>query len=306
MKHKRRFRAGGFLLSFLLTAAVSPAENKSDRYLYEDTRQLVDLVEEAADQLERKGEAFYTELSEKGSPWLNRSIYFFVYDLDGVCRFHPIEQSLVGKNLSGLRDTYGKPVIQEITKIGTRPEPDAGDWVFYLWEEGTQLTPSWKSSYIRKATLPDGRVMVIGSGLYDIKMEQIFVKDRVARAVEDIKTRGSAAAFRDFRSPASPYVFLDACVFVLNDTGQTLVDPSYPNAVGRNLLNFQDANGMRTIQEVLEKLTKADEAWAQYLWPRPGETLPSRKLVYACKVTESNTTMIVGCDFFVPTPIWMK
>ena len=34
--------------------------------------------------------------------------------------------------------------------------------------------------------------------------------------------------------------------------------------------------------------------------------LPSRKLVYARKVKLGDETLIVGSDFFLPTPIWMK
>ncbi len=44
----------------------------------------------------------------------------------------------------------------------------------------------------------------------------------------------------------------------------------------------------------------------QYLWPKPGSSVTSRKLVYVRKISVGGETLIVGSDFFLATPIWMK
>jgi hypothetical protein len=153
---------------------------------------------------------------------------------------------------------------------------------------------------------PDRKTYLVGSGLYDIKVEKKFIEDRVKLASRLLKTAGKAEAFKQFQNPASPFVFLDSYIFVLNDKGQTLVDPAFPTMTGRNLLDFKDAVGFPAIKEVLKKLTQADEAWVQYLWPKPGSAVPSRKLIYVRKVTIDDETFVVGSDFFVATPIWMR
>ena len=56
----------------------------------------------------------------------------------------------------------------------------------------------------------------------------------------------------------------------------------------------------------IEKLSASDEAWVQYVWQKPNESLPSRKLIYARKVTVGDRVLIVGSDFYLATPIWMK
>ena len=84
-----------------------------------------------------------------------------------------------------------------------------------------------------------------------------------------------------------------------------MVDPAYPTRVSRDLSKFEDAVGANTIQEMLRKLDEADEAWVQYLWPKPGSALPSRKLLYVRKVKIDHESLIVGADFFKATPIWM-
>jgi signal transduction histidine kinase len=290
-----------------LAPALSAAADKPSVYLYEDTRELVALVENAAALVEAEGAKAFEEFAAAGSRWFpDSSHYLFVYDTAGFCRFHPVNKALAGKNILHLKDLNGKPVIQDIVNIGLQKEPAAAGWLFYLWEEGTQFTPRWKSSYIRKAVAPDGTVFIVGSGLYNIKVEREFVRERVILAADLLRTEGKEKAFARFRDPATPFHFLDIHIFVWDDKGRSLVDPAYPTLSGRDLLPFKDAVDFPVVQEVLKKIAAGDEAWVQYLSPRPGTVIPTRKLLYARKVTVGQETFIVGADFFMATPIWMK
>ena len=93
-------------------AALAAPADKLAPYAYEDTKDLVALVEDAAALVEEKGEAAFAEFAIQGSRWLNGQYYFFVYAPDGTSVFHPISPQLVGKNLMDLRDLNGKPVIK--------------------------------------------------------------------------------------------------------------------------------------------------------------------------------------------------
>lgn len=301
-------RIGRFAALMLLGAGcVQPgtAENRLERYLYKDTRQLVDLVEDAADLMAGQGTAVFREFQQPGSRWLNDNYYLFVYDRAGICVFHPITPGLVGRNLIGMKDMNGKPVIRFITDVANKPEPDASGWVFYLWEEKTQLIPLWKSSYIRKVVTQDGNIYLLGCGVYQIKIEREFIRERVTQAADLLQTAGKETAFDAFRSAASPFNFLGTYIFVMDTSGHSLVDPSFPNMSGRSLLNFRDAVGFYAVREMIDKLQRQNEAWVQYMWPKPDEFLPHRKLAYVRKVTVSNETFIVGSDFFTATPVWM-
>jgi signal transduction histidine kinase len=307
-----RRRGHRFILSVLLAMIVpilsidaGVAKDRLSPYTYRDTKQLVSLVEDAATLMEREGEKAFKQFGQKDSRWLNEDYYLFVYALDGTCIFHPITPELIGKNVIGLRDMNGKPIIQRITDVGRKAESDASGWVFYLWQDRTQLTPSWKSTYVRKVTV-NGQTYVIGSGSYNIKVEKPFVEERVRMAADLLATAGKAEAFKQFQDPGSPFAFLDSFIFVLNERGQTLVDPAFPTMAGRDLSQFQDAVGFYAIREVLKKLAQADEAWVQFLWPKPGSAVTSRKLLYVRKVVTGGETLVVGSDFFMATPIWMK
>ncbi|MFO1055470.1 MAG: cache domain-containing protein [Dongiaceae bacterium] len=297
------------LLAGWVAAPPARAAASSDRlsaYAYEDTRQLVAMVEDAADLVAREGTAAFGRFTVAGSRWLHDDVYVFVYAVDGTCVFHPASPELVGRNLIDLRDIHGKPVVRWITDVARRSEPDAAGWVFYLWEERSQVDPRWKSAYVRKVVAPDGKVYAVGAGSYNIKIEMKFVQDSIDEARDLILSAGKAAAFQAFLDPASPFAFLATYVFVLDPAGRLLVDPAYPNMAGRDLSGFRDAVGAPAIQELLAKLQQADRAAVLYLWPKPGSAVPDRKVIVARKLTVGGETMIVGTEFFLATPIWMK
>jgi hypothetical protein len=112
--------------------------------------------------------------------------------------FHPVQPDWVGKKMSELRDMNGKPTVQLVAQVCKKEENDASDWVFYLWPDKTQLILPWKSAYVRKVVTPSGKTYVIGSGVYEIKMEKAFVEERVQMAGELLETRGKDVAFQEF------------------------------------------------------------------------------------------------------------
>ena len=200
---------GRKFFAWLILPAVSVAADKSSPYLYEDTRRLVALVEDAARLMEQKGEDAFREFGRRDSRWFNDPYYLFVYEMDGTCAFHPVQADLVGKKLLDLRDMNGKPAVQFVTDVGRQPARDASGWVFYLWPDKKQLIPRWKSAYVRKAVVLGGKTYAVGCGVYDIKIERRFIEERVRLACEELQVKGREAAFKEFRDPASRFVFLD-------------------------------------------------------------------------------------------------
>jgi signal transduction histidine kinase len=300
--------SAGVLAAMWLALSISSGDCKTQlsQYTYKDTQNLVSLVEDAAGLIEKEGDAAFKEFAQKDSKWLNADHYLFAYTVDGTTVLQPLRPDLVGQNVMDLEDMNGKRVIRQITNIGKRPASDASGWVFYLWEDQAQLTPTWKAAYIRKVVTPDLKTYVIGSGSYNIKIEKVFVEERVDRAADLLRSAGKDEAFKRIRSRASPFFFLDTCLFVLNEKGETVIDPAFPNKTGRSVTGFQDAVGFFAFKDVLEKLENADQAWVQYLWPTPGSSTPQRKLIYVRKVKVGDEIFIVGSDFFMATPIWLR
>jgi signal transduction histidine kinase len=275
-------------------------------YLYEDTRQLVLMVQDAARLFQEEGTNAFPKFALSGSRWFNKRHYLFIYDLDMVCVFHAVSPELLGKNLLDMKDIIGEPIGRWINEIGHDPGPDASGWIFYLWQAPNDLAPSWKGSYVQKAVGRDGKVYLVGSGLYRFKMEPLFVERMVDDAANLLRDQGEKAAFAQFLDPASRFSISNTVIYVMDDQGGCLVDPSFPNLAGRNLADFKDAIGHYPVREAIEQLKKKDRVWKQYMLPRPGSASMSRKLAYVRRVQVNGRELIVWADFFLATPIWMR
>lgn len=275
-------------------------------YEYSDTNALVSLVADAAHLLESKGLEGLKEFAEPGSRWRTGKNYLYVYSAEGDCLYNAGQPELVGKNLKGYQDVDGRLVVQQLMNIAAQPEQDAAGWVFFVFQEGNVLSPVWKASYNKKAVLPDGRVVVVGSGSTSLKMERSFVTRSVDEAAALLSARGRDAAFEAIFDDASPFNILGSYVFVLDEKGHTLLDPSFPNMPGRDLSGMTDAIGRAYIRELLDKLARSDTASTMFFWRPSANEVPQRKVIYARKVSVNGTAYIVGTEYLLPTPIWMK
>jgi len=290
---------------FSPASAVTP--DAAVTYLYADNRQLVRLVAEAASLIESRGTGAFSAFAINGSRWLTDERYMFVYDEQGTAAFHPVEPGLVGQDLSHFEDIEGRPVIARMMEIGQRPEPDASGWVFYKWEGTWHTRPQWKGSYVRKAISPDGRVFLVGSGLYNVKIEKAFIEESVDKAAALIQRLGGQAAFAELRRVSCPLHVLDAYIRVADNEGNVLVDPLFPGlAKKRNISQVVDLIGKKVFQETKAALQQKDAAWTSFTVPKPGSGLPEKRLIYTRKVKHGDGTLFVGASFTPASPIWLK
>lgn len=298
------------LIIFLLfsTTVRADVREKLSQYVYEDTKELVVFVEDAAALIERDGIKAFTEYDQPSSRWHSDLYYLFVYDLDGNCVYHPIEKELVGMNLLNFKDIDGRPVIRLITDIGKNPLPDASGWAFYKWEVPWLASfPQWKSSYVRKAIAPDGKIYLIGSGLYNMKIEKSFVEQQVNKAAEMLLAEGKYKAFSSLKDPFLNYDILDSYITVINSQGEIEISANFPSIkLHHNIFNLVDKAGRNVGQEAARNLQDKDRLWTSYLWPKDSPAHLSRKLAYIRKVQIEHETFYILMDFFPALPIWMK
>jgi len=210
-------------------------------YQYEETRELVYLVNKAADLVRLKGEAAFSDFRTPGSQWREHEAYIFVLDPNGNMIVHP-DPELEGKNQLNLKDINGKPIIRGLIEAVTAFSDKPEGWYHYQWPIPGGLLPRWKSSYVRLVQAPPGNDYIVGSGVYNDRMERDFAVDMVKHAAGEIDKKGTAA-FPLFHDPAGPFIVKDAYIFVFDMTGIDLVNPAFPNLEGRNLLDLKDTRG---------------------------------------------------------------
>jgi signal transduction histidine kinase len=145
---------------------------------------------------------------------------------------------------------------------------------------------------------PSGRSYVIGSGVYNDRMERAFVVDAVSAAVANIEKNGDAA-FPLFHDPTGPFMAKDAYVFVVADDGTELVNPAFPNLEGRNLLDVKDTQGKTLVREMLQVARTRGAGWVDYMWPKPGDNVSTQKSTYVRSAKVGTKSVVVGCGVYL-------
>lgn len=286
-----------FLLPAFSSKGETVAANLDQLYEHKETRDLVALVENAADLIHTKGEAAFSDFRTSGSRWRQEETYIFLLDPQGNMLLHP-DPALEGRNQLDLKDINGKPIIRGlIGAVTTLPSKLAG-WYHYQWPVPGGLFPRWKSTYVRLVTAPSGKSYIVGSGMYNDRMERAFVVDAVKDAVGLIEKNGEAA-FPLFHDLTGPYIAKDGYIFVIGRDGVDLVNPGFPNLEGRNLLDVKDTQGKQLIREMLKVVQTNGSGWVDYMWPKAGERVSTLKSAYVSKAKLGDQWVLVGCGVYL-------
>jgi ABC-type amino acid transport substrate-binding protein len=289
-------RGGKWAEAFYQETPLVGAHSPTLKPKYMQTTQVMALVKKAAALVERKGEEAFPEFKKSGSDYFHGDFYVFVDDLKGKILCSPITPELEGTNILDLTDADGKRFMAGVADI-VAGEKAAG-WVHYRWLRRKSQDPSWKSSYVVRVQDASGRQYLVGSGLYDMKVEKLFIVDTVDDAARLIKKKGEQA-FATLRDRTGPFRYQDVYVFVDDYNGIELVNPVSPELEGTDLIDFKDANGKLVIREMIEMLRDKDSGWMEYMWPKPGATTPSKKMSYVRKLHGGEKTLYVGAGVYL-------
>jgi signal transduction histidine kinase len=291
-----------FAAFFLITVSKAQVlkNNKaanSNQYYDNNTRELVALVKDAAALVRTKGETAFSNFRQAGSRWRKGETYIFVLDPGGNMLVHP-DPELEGKNQLNLKDINGKPIIRGLLGAATASPGKPEGWYHYQWPVPGGLLPRWKSSYVRFVKAPSGKGYIVGSGMYNDRMERAFVIDAVRNAVELIEKDGDAA-FKVFHDPTGPFIAKDAYIFVVDPDGIERVNPAFPSLEGRNVLDVKDTRGTHLVREMLQVTRTSGKGWVDYMWPKPGESVSTRKSTYVSKAKIGDEWVLVGCGVYL-------
>ncbi len=261
------------------------------------TELLVALVKDAAELVRAKGEAAFADFRMVGSRWCQGETYIFVLDPQGKMLVHP-DPTMEGKNEMELKDINGKPIIHGLIAAATEFPDKPEGWYHYQWTIPNGILPRWKTSYVRRVTAPSGKSYVVGSGVYNDRMERHFVVDMVKDAIEEIEKNGKEA-FRLFHDPTGPFIAKDAYIFVLDENGDDFVNPGFPNLEGRNLMDVKDTQGKELVREMFKVVKTEGSGWVDYMWPKPGDSVSTQKSTYVSKAKLGDQWVLVGCGVYL-------
>lgn len=265
------------------------------QYQFKETRELVSFVREAAQLVAERGTDAFPLFRIEGGRWYSGNRYVFVIDMEGNRHVYPPDPKHERKNIRGLKDINGKPVGEMFIEAVSAPEGKG--WVHYQWTRPHDMHPVWKSTYLVKTHAPSGAAYIVGSGNYNMAMEKAFIKEVVDDAAQLLKRKGKKA-FAVLRDSSSKYIFKHTYVFVTSEKGVEVVNPAFPMLEGRCILKAVDAGGKSIVRDYIAAAKKNGSAWMTYVWPKPGESVPSTKQVYVKKIMLDGELYVVGSGIY--------
>jgi cytochrome c len=150
-----------FVGLFLLgTMGFAIAEQKGSQGTKAEAKAM---VEKAATWVKKYGkEKTLAEITragtEKKGEFLDRDLYIFAYDFNGVVLAHGANPKLIGKNLMDMQDADGKLLIKGLVETAQK----GSGWYHYKWSNPITKKIDDKDAYVLK--IDDGLWM--GCGVY--------------------------------------------------------------------------------------------------------------------------------------------
>lgn len=120
----------------------------------------VSMVKKAVALIKAEGrdKAFAAFADPANKDFHDRDLYVYVYDLNGVSLAHGTNPKMVGKNLLGMKDNEGKPMIQDMVQVA---KDKGSGWVDYKWPNPVTKAIEAKSGYVERVD-----DILVGSGIY--------------------------------------------------------------------------------------------------------------------------------------------
>ena len=124
------------------------------------------------------------------------------------------------------------------------------------------------------------------------------IETLVNKAAALVESKGKAAAFAQFRTRNSEWWSGSTYLFAYDQKLNVLLNPAFPDREGTNMHGQTDANGKPMHDEFLKVVRADGSGWVDYMFPKPGETKPSKKWTYVKAVNIDGTPGIIGAGFY--------
>lgn len=107
----------------------------------------------------------------------------------------------------------------------------------------------------------------------------------VNKAVKMIKTSGQGTAFAAINNPADKNFHKgELYIFVYDKNGVCLAHGANSALIGKNLMNWKDADGKLFVKEYIDKATASGAVWTSYKFFNPVSRKIQLKDAYTVKV----------------------
>lgn len=210
-------------------------------------------VTRAISHLKANGSAIaFRDFSSRAGGFIEGPLTIAVYDLEGKVFSDAESPIFIGQNLIGVRDAEGKFVTKEIIELA---KSVGYGWITHV-DKG-----SYKSVYIEKVEIPDGK-FIVGSGYWPSSKTHT-ARLFAAKAVDYLERNPLSDALGKFTSRDSEFLQGDLFISVYTEAGICLCKGLNLDHVWFDEKNILDKRGYPLINRLIDK-ARAGGGWIEY------------------------------------------
>ena len=86
---------------------------------------------------------------------------------------------------------------------------------------------------------------------------------------------------------------------MIDPDGVELVNPAFPDLEGRRILDLKDAKGKLLVRDMFDLAREYGSGWVDYMWPKPGEHIPTLKSAFVAHANYNDHWLLVGCGVYL-------
>lgn len=125
-----------------------------------------------------------------------------------------------------------------------------------------------------------------------------MIIEKVNAGAELIAKEGPKA-FPKFKGTSSDFIFAGTYIWIHSgDDGTMLMHPMKPKLEGKNVLAMKDKHGKLLFVEFNRVALEEGSGWVDYWWPKPGETVPSKKVSYVKLAEYGGKKYVIGAGVY--------
>jgi hypothetical protein len=294
-----------------------------------DRETLKAFVEGAKDSLESAANFAevlrLVEVFRSEGDWKDGSIYLVVLTPEGLVQFHGANVAFEDKNVLDLEEARGVKIVQEMLAAAA----GGGGFVEYYWDDPSveEDADSPKLTYATPVTIR-GQEFIVTAGFY-MDLSGVDAEPNIFEILEvtarDVVDRETLKAFVEglkvlvpiieekgypylatvqgaIRTEGEDFKYDSIYIFVINTDGVAIIHGADPSLDGQNLIDLEDVNGVKIVQEIIAAGV-AGGGFVEYYWDNPAvegdEDTHSPKLTYAIAFNIFGQDFVVGAGIYL-------
>lgn len=124
-----------------------------------------------------------------------------------------------------------------------------------------------------------------------------MIKEKVSEAAALLESEG-VSALAALQGEGSDFIFNGTYIWVHNGSTAMVMHPIKYKMNGMSLMSYSDTNGKFFFTEMTQLVEEKGEGWVSYMWPKPGEKMPSEKVSFVKGVDVDGELYILGCGIY--------